>query len=128
MGTLADVEAREEQRLADELAEEQQRAAAAAAALAPYEIDPRDVLVGERLAVGGFAEVFVGRYQVGGVEVWGAGAGGMRGAAAVRERCLQWSGNWLPLGLPGSTLAPTGPITGPATYQPAHPCCPRPTE
>ncbi|EFN51230.1 hypothetical protein CHLNCDRAFT_10735, partial [Chlorella variabilis] len=27
------------------------------------EIDPRDVLVGERIAIGGFAEVFIGRYQ-----------------------------------------------------------------
>ncbi len=62
--TLAAVEAWE-QRQAEELrAEERRRAAAADAALAPYEIDPRDVLVGERLAVGGFAEVFVGRYQV----------------------------------------------------------------
>ncbi|KAL4422764.1 hypothetical protein ABPG75_008961 [Micractinium tetrahymenae] len=31
--------------------------------LMPYEINPHDILVGERLAVGGFAEVFVGRYQ-----------------------------------------------------------------
>ena len=29
-----------------------------------FEIDPRDVLVGERIAIGGFAEVFIGRYQV----------------------------------------------------------------
>ncbi len=29
-----------------------------------WEIDPRDVVVGERLAVGGFSEVFLGKYQV----------------------------------------------------------------
>lgn len=62
--TLAAVEAWEHEREAEQRAEERRRAAAADAALAPYEIDPRDVLVGERLAVGGFAEVFVGRYQV----------------------------------------------------------------
>jgi hypothetical protein len=43
-----------------------------------FEINPEHVLIGERLAVGGFAEVFVGRYQVGvdgvkGVWVWGCG-------------------------------------------------------
>jgi hypothetical protein len=27
-------------------------------------VDPREVVIGERIAVGGFAEVFVGRYQV----------------------------------------------------------------
>ena len=62
--TLAAVEAWEQQRAEELLVEEQQRRAATDAALAPYEIDPRDVLVGERLAVGGFAEVFVGQYQV----------------------------------------------------------------
>ena len=50
-------EAPDEDELAAELAHE-----AAAAALLPYEIDAAQVLVGERLAVGGFAEVFVGRY------------------------------------------------------------------
>ena len=62
--TLAAVEAWEQQRAEELLVEERQRRAATDAALAPYEIDPRDVLVGERLAVGGFAEVFVGQYQV----------------------------------------------------------------
>jgi hypothetical protein len=32
-------------------------------ALAPWELDAADVRVGERLAVGGFAEVFLGKYQ-----------------------------------------------------------------
>jgi hypothetical protein len=31
-----------------------------------WELDPRKVLVGRRLAVGGFAEVFLGKYEVGG--------------------------------------------------------------
>ncbi|KAL4448911.1 hypothetical protein ABPG77_007628 [Micractinium sp. CCAP 211/92] len=31
--------------------------------LMPYEIDPHDLVVGQRLALGGFAEVFAGRYQ-----------------------------------------------------------------
>jgi len=30
-----------------------------------WELDPRKVLVGRRLAVGGFAEVFIGKYEVG---------------------------------------------------------------
>lgn len=30
-----------------------------------WELDPRKVLVGRRLAVGGFAEVFLGKYEVG---------------------------------------------------------------
>jgi len=29
-----------------------------------WELDPRQVLVGRRLAVGGFAEVFLGKYEV----------------------------------------------------------------
>lgn len=29
-----------------------------------WELDPRKVLVGRRLAVGGFAEVFLGKYEV----------------------------------------------------------------
>jgi hypothetical protein len=29
----------------------------------PWEVDPGDVLVGERIAMGGFAEVFLGKYQ-----------------------------------------------------------------
>lgn len=58
--------------MAPTLAEEQRQEVAAAetrevvgaAAIALFEIRPEDCLVGERLAVGGFAEVFVGRYQV----------------------------------------------------------------
>lgn len=38
--------------------------AAGAGALAPYEVDAQDILIGERIAVGGFAEVFAGRYMV----------------------------------------------------------------
>lgn len=45
-------------------AEAEAEARQQAAAIAPFEIDPNDILVGERLAVGGFAEVFVGRLQV----------------------------------------------------------------
>ena len=29
-----------------------------------WEVDPKRVILGERLAVGGFAEVFVGKYEV----------------------------------------------------------------
>ena len=29
-----------------------------------WEVDPKHVILGERLAVGGFAEVFVGKYEV----------------------------------------------------------------
>jgi hypothetical protein len=35
-----------------------------------WELDPRKVLVGRRLAVGGFAEVFLGKYEVSGGCVW----------------------------------------------------------
>ena len=41
-----------------------------------WEVDPREVLVGKRLAVGGFSEVFLGRFQAslaGGVRGWGQG-------------------------------------------------------
>lgn len=31
----------------------------------PWEIDPERLTVGRRVAVGGFAEVFVGKYEVG---------------------------------------------------------------
>jgi hypothetical protein len=34
--------------------------------LAEWEVDPRDVVIGDRLAVGGFAEVFIGKLYVSG--------------------------------------------------------------
>lgn len=43
--------------------QQQRLAMARQDSLMPFEINPRDLVVGERLALGGFAEVFAGRYQ-----------------------------------------------------------------
>ncbi len=52
-----------------------------------WELDPRKVLVGRRLAVGGFAEVFIGKYEVRGVciVVLGATAASSWAAALLSE-------------------------------------------
>lgn len=36
----------------------------------PWKIDPAKITIGRRVAVGGFAEVFVGKYEVNGLFYW----------------------------------------------------------
>jgi hypothetical protein len=76
-----------------------------------FEINPEHVLIGERLAMGGFAEVFVGRYQVGWVGFVGARVSG------VCSRAWQ-AGWWQPaLGYPEQWCFPSAAC--PCTSLPA---------
>jgi hypothetical protein len=79
-----------------------------------WELDPRKVLVGRRLAVGGFAEVFIGKYEVRagrgdpGLSFLACWAGGSPSMGQVDRRCA----------------APCAPLHH--TRAPHHACCAAP--